>query len=355
MSDTVVDPLLLGQRIVGILETGRRTATYKLATLMALIDHAIEHVPARDADRLAVPIDDLARRVLELYWRQVRPFEGRQLRQSTQSRARIPQAARDLRSAAGVGTAGTPLAIADLRVPNAYAVAIDEVTLCLAQQPLHRLQRLHGSEQSECFLYDDTFLHDRISRRALRVSGDAIVLEPGVAAGLARLSGLLKPALEIMWVDDVRRMNSFLDAEVPDVRAPFKEAFGARCFYCKTGLPEGNPIDHVLPWSLLGIDGLANLVLSCQRCNSDKGNSIPALPLVDRVLGRDRQTLEDIATAIQWPTQYDRVVAAARGVFRSQPGGAATWAGHTARLQLDLSFPPPWLRVEMSSARSESF
>jgi hypothetical protein len=31
------DPLLLGQRVVAILETGLRTATYKLAILMALI------------------------------------------------------------------------------------------------------------------------------------------------------------------------------------------------------------------------------------------------------------------------------------------------------------------------------
>lgn len=39
MSDVVADPLLLGQRVVAILETGQRDETYKLATLMALIDH----------------------------------------------------------------------------------------------------------------------------------------------------------------------------------------------------------------------------------------------------------------------------------------------------------------------------
>ena len=79
--------------------------------------------------------------------------------------------------------------------------------------------------------------------------------------GSLGLAGLLKPALEIMWVEDVRRMNKFLDAEVPDVaghlfgcertalavvREPFKEAFGPHCFYCGTHLPANNPIDHVL-------------------------------------------------------------------------------------------------------------
>jgi hypothetical protein len=48
--------------VVTLLETGLRTATYKLATLMALIDHAIEHVP-EDADAtLEVPIPQLAHR-----------------------------------------------------------------------------------------------------------------------------------------------------------------------------------------------------------------------------------------------------------------------------------------------------
>jgi hypothetical protein len=54
-----------------------------------------------------VPIPDVAYRVLGLYWRQVTPFEGEQLRQSTQTRARIPQAALNLRANGGVLTAIT--------------------------------------------------------------------------------------------------------------------------------------------------------------------------------------------------------------------------------------------------------
>jgi hypothetical protein len=272
-----IDPLLLGQRVAAILETGLRTATYKLATLTALIDQCIEHLPdTRDAP-LTVPIPELAHRVLEIYWRQVRLFDGHELRQSTQPRARILTAASMLRAGAGSGHGGgSALDIAMVRAPEMYRVAVDEVTLCLAQQPLHRLQHLPGEAGSDPFLYDDAFLHDHISRATLRAHGDAIELKPGIAYGLTRLAGLLKPALEIMWVDDVRRMNKFLDAEVPDVaghlfgrerislaavREPFKDVFIARCFYCHADLRSDNPIDHVLPWSLVGIDGLANLVL----------------------------------------------------------------------------------------------
>lgn len=131
---------------------------------------------------------------------------------------------------------------------------------------------------------------------------------PAVRADPFHRHGLLKPALEIMWVDDVRRMNKLLHADVPDVaghlfgrertaldkiRKPLKDAFGPHCFYCGTHLPAGNPIDHVLTWSLVGIDGLANLVLSCARCNADKSNALPAVPIIDRVLDRDRGTGAD--------------------------------------------------------------
>ena len=100
MGGDAADPLLLGQRVVAILETGLRTATYKLATLMALIDHCIENMPERPGDVLRVPIPDLAHRVLEIYWLQVRPFEGHELRQSSQPRARILIATNALREAA---------------------------------------------------------------------------------------------------------------------------------------------------------------------------------------------------------------------------------------------------------------
>lgn len=165
MTSEAPDPLLLGQRVVAILETGLRTATYKLATLMALIEHCIENLPENPDDPLRVPLPELAHRVLRTYWRQVRPFDGHELRQSTQPRARILIATNELRDAAG--RAGS-VEIACLRAPTAYQKAIEDITLCLAQQPLHRLQKLPGADGSDPFLYDDGFLHDHVSRSTLR-------------------------------------------------------------------------------------------------------------------------------------------------------------------------------------------
>ena len=212
-----------------------------------------------------------------------------------------PQGAvKEFRAAARVSIdADSSLGPARDRAYKPYCEAVDDIALCLAQQPLHRLQRLPSASASDPFLYDDSFLDDNVSWRTLHAYGAAIELKPGVAHGLARLAGLLKPALEIMWVEDIRDMNKFLKAEVPDVaghlfgrertalarvRGPFEEAFGAHCFfYCRAVLQDNDPIDHVLPWSLVGIDGLANLVLACDRCNGDKRHALPALDIVDRV------------------------------------------------------------------------
>jgi hypothetical protein len=245
---------------------------------------------------------------------------------------------------------------------------VEEIGLTLAQQPLHRLQRVGTTHDP--FLYDDSWLHDGLTKRQLRERGNAIVLRPGVAYALARLSGLLKPALEILWVEDVRRLNRLHFQKLEDdlaghlfgrsrisltpARQALKEAFGARCFYCGAALSPDNPVDHVLPWSRVGIDGLANLVLSCQRCNGDKSHALPALELVDKAVSRDRSVMEELAQAIEWPTQVDRVVAAARGIYRGEPSGALIWAGVRTTARLDVAYGPEWLRMDYGGGEAST-
>jgi len=96
-------------------------------------------------------------------------------------------------------------------------------------------------------------------------------------------------------------------------------------------------------------------VLACGRCNGSKLHALPALELVDRALAREREVLEQIADRIAWPAQYDRVVAAARGLYRGQPAGTPTWAGPGRSAYLDLAVAPPWLVPDYASAgESES-
>ena len=113
------------------------------------------------------------------------------------------------------------------------------------------------------------------------------------------------------------------------MREPFKEAFGPHCFYCGTHLPANNPIDHVLPWSLVGIDGLANLVLACARCNGDKSGALPAVSIVDRVLERERDVSGgDRVRNCSGRPSMTASSRAARGIYRGQPTGVPTWSGY---------------------------
>ncbi len=359
MIEPTIDALALGQRVVAVLETGLRTATYKLATLMALVDECVEYLPSKPEDELAIPITRLAERVLETYWRQAAPLQGfGQLRQSSQPNARILRAVQRLRDEAASSHIANPGVVRD-RLPVAYRSAVDDVSLTLAQQPLHRLQRLPGAAVVPTFLYDDSWLHDHVSRRTIQENGGVITLYPGVAAGLARLSGLLKPTLELLWVQDVVKLNAGLVEQGQDVsghlfgrerislqrvRWALMDTFGARCFYCETGLRSSSPVDHVLPWSRVGIDGLANLVPACERCNSDKSNTLPAVATVTRVLSRDRLLLREIGTQVGWPVQYERVCRAARGLYRGSPEGAPTWQSRGTFAPLNLRVEPaPWI------------
>lgn len=326
--------------MVAVLETGRRTATYKLATLMALIDHCVEHVPADPSAPLAVPIRDLAERVFAVYWPQVRTLDGvGVLRQSRQSPARIIDAVKIVRVASRAGPTMAP-EVARLRSPAAYEAAIDSIVHTLVRQPLPRLQHLPGKAPSPTFLYDDAWMGEGVSLRTFERHGGVVLLHPGVASGLARLSGLLRPMLEILWVQDVVRLNAALLDEHVDIKAHLfgqqriglsrvREAlfneFGPRCFYCGAGLSSSSPVDHVLPWSRVGLDGLANLVAACTRCNGNKANALPEPALVAEALGRGEQVLARMGSGIAWPVQYDRTRNAARGLYLSSPSGTPLW------------------------------
>ena len=362
-----MEALELGQRIVAVLETGRRTATYKFALLMALVEFCVEHLPEEEAP-LDVSIDALSKRVIALYWRQVLPFAGvGELRQSTQPRVRILTAVSELRNAARrAGT--TSLDLARERVPTAYRKAVCDVTLTLARQPLPRLQHLPGGSAGETFLYDDSWLGEGITQRRIDQHGGVVTLYPGVAANLARLSGLLRPTLEVLWVEDVVRLNAGLRDERYDVaahlfgqerlglgkvREAYFDEFGARCFYCDARLGAQSPVDHVLPWSRVGLDGLANLVPACQPCNLSKSNALPVVAHMTRSLARGREVLARIGAEIGWPVQWDRTAGAARGLYLSAPPGTPLWESRSGYAAVDFHWPDaPWLTVEPDVSHS---
>ncbi|MGB8021648.1 MAG: hypothetical protein WCF04_10505 [Candidatus Nanopelagicales bacterium] len=128
------------QRILAIIGSGRRSATYKPALLLALLELCVERAPA-DGESLVLPLREVADRVLELYWPAARPYPGVDgvLRQATMPNSRISSAIAELRAAVGPGQ--WSLGQVRLSHPGAVNDAVGRIAKALAMQPVPRLQR----------------------------------------------------------------------------------------------------------------------------------------------------------------------------------------------------------------------
>lgn len=107
-----------------------------------------------------------------------------------------------------------------------------------------------------------------------------------------------------------------------------------------TWRPE-SPTPHVLPWSWVGLDGLSNLVLASAACNLNKSQLLPDPRIVVRALDRGQETLTAIADSISWPSQFECVVSAARGLYSTQPAGTPLWIGRQSVdvIRADFAWP----------------
>jgi hypothetical protein len=244
------EALAWAQLLLTVLDEGRRTATYKLAVLLALLDCCVLGTDAHGRAPQVVPVRDLARRVLELYWPQVRPYAGGTvLSQSSQPKAVTVDAVRALRTAAHAAGATTP-AGAERVLPDAFAQTLATLELNLVQMPLGKLQRPQGYSASGArdyprFLYDDRAFHEGVTPRQLQRTPLLVVLQPNVADWLVSLSGLLRPLIELHWTRAVAAFNRQDLAEdrlrevlfgsdrvrLEPLRPGLLEAQQARCFY----------------------------------------------------------------------------------------------------------------------------
>ena len=339
------DPLAWAQLLLTVLDEGRRTATYKLAVLLALLDCCVVGTDAHGRAPQSVPVRDLARRVLELYWPQVRPYEhGVVLRQSSQRNAVTVDAVRELRASASAVGASTA-AMAERALPIEYARAVSTIELNLVQMPLGKLQRPQGYTAAGAydyprFLYDDAAFSEGVTAAALRRKPLHVVLRPDVPDRLVSLSGLLRPLLELHWTRAVAALNgkelgedglrAFLfgseRTRLDRLRPGLLEAQAGRCFYCTRRLPErGVEVDHFVPWSRLPNDALGNLVLADRECNGNKRDHYADLPLLHRWASRPADVLAEVADDVHWPLRLVESWQVARGLYAHLPTGTPLW------------------------------
>jgi hypothetical protein len=91
-----------------------------------------------------------------------------------------------------------------------------------------------------------------------------------------------------------------------------------------------------------------NLVLADRACNNDKRDLLPASPLVDAWVGRNREhegTLANLASVCGWDSDPDGTLAVARSIYRHLPAGLAPFwsgAGH-----VDITHARPGIVIEI--------
>ena len=330
------DPLLLGERLLALLDATQRVSTYKPALLLALTD-AVAQV---EDDR--VPVRLLAERVVESYWRQtvVHPDTQGVLLQNQGGQARVVTAIlrfRDARKAFGRG------GLAALKHGASWERLLDEVELSLAEMPIPRLQQPFGP-----FLYAfDWPWHDAGGwrRRDYLAGPREVVLLPGVRDALISLGPLLRPFVLRWWLDKAAQLNA-RDLRDAQAHVAFEQfLFGqdrasltrlardledlqqGACFYCAERLAK-TEVDHVVPWSFSGDDGLDNLVAACPRCNGAKSATLAAADHVDALVVRNARwsgDLADIARTKTWARDPVRTAATLRTTYLLCPPERPLW------------------------------
>ena len=334
------DTIAFAEKLLLLLDQGAYTATYKVAVLLGLIDVCLEQTSREGKAPRQVACRDLARRVVELYWPQTRPFRGEVvLRQNSTNQAAVVRLVREFREALGPMLASPGQA--EILNPDGFRRLLHEVEWKLVQMPLPRLQVI-GREE-ERFIYDLSWVGE--PTRSSFTSGEldtTIRLRSGVGENLVRLSGLLRPLIQKEWTDRVARFNRghveegelegflFGVPRTPParLRSDLVDLQEGSCFYCRTPLTEAVEVDHFVPWARHPDDGIHNLVVADRRCNNSKRHFLAATRHVERWKGRadDHGTdLDEIAAFHQWPRNATRTGGAARAIYLRLREDARLW------------------------------
>jgi len=349
------EPIVLGEKLLALLEESSTVTTYKPALLMAIIDRAPEFPEG------VIPVSSLAERVIELYWPQTvyYPSTRRVLNQyQPKKQAKIVTSIREFRRTTRATSRTLPTTLTG-EDSKPWLKLRREVECTLAEMPIPRLQR-----PFEPFLYDFDWPWDgeggwsvrRYKVQGRDGAGPGIRLKPGVASALTSLGPLLRPFITRWWTDKAAQLNPGIN----DARSAVEfERFlfgrdrvglerigeglldiqGARCLYCDAGIGKDREVDHFIPWSQSGDDGLFNLVASCRKCNGSKSATLAGPDFVSEVLARNERWRGDLTALGEergWPANRERSGRIARASYLLAPDEKPLWMGSKPETRFDL-------------------
>jgi 5-methylcytosine-specific restriction endonuclease McrA len=98
--------------------------------------------------------------------------------------------------------------------------------------------------------------------------------------------------------------------------------------YCRTPIRAPRDVDHFVPCSCSGDDGLDSLVAACRRCNNRKRATLPAAPHLADLIERNRtrdSDLESLARKRHWPRDRQRSTSITRTACLHSPDERPLW------------------------------
>lgn len=330
---------LLIERLLRVVDEGRRTATYKLALLLAIVD-AVALSPGESE----LPTRFIAERVLSLYYRQTRPFVDihggtHQPRQISMKSSAAVAAVERLRSVAEQSRYRNVDEVRAL-LPDEFADAVDAIEDVFVRYPIPLMQVV-GSNVVP-FLYAVDWSEGTSAKTLKRAGADRVRLLDGVADRLAVLGPMLRSIIELHWTRDVARWTRLpMDDELLRVhlfgseRVSFPRALvgelsamqGDTCFYCGARLGSRRDVDHFLAWSRWPNDAIENLVIADQ-CNGAKADHLAATVHLTRWrlrLETKASDLAQVANKHRWPSARDRTWALAQTTYTHVAAGTPLW------------------------------
>jgi 5-methylcytosine-specific restriction endonuclease McrA len=334
--------IAFAEKLMTVLAYGRKTATYKFAVLLGLIDLCHEKSSASGSAPRRVKVSELAEKVIALYWPHTTPFEhesGVVLEQNSGRRqAEIIQLIRRFRDDE-VGDPSASRTRARLRRREEYDHLVRDVEWKLAEMPLPKLQRV--GDQLDPFVYRIAW-NDEIRRADYASEGfDRTIHFAGDAADhLVRLAPLLRPVIQREWARLVAQFNRLPEGRLEEflfgvervstaaVQSGLRELQEGRCFYCGDRLGSRCDVDHFVPWVRYPDNGIENLVAADRGCNGAKRDHLAAAEHVDawvRRIEQHKSDLAEIAARAQWERHPDRSLSVARSIYLRLPGDARLW------------------------------
>jgi len=340
----------LAEQVLAVLEDGKFSATYKYALFLALTDLCIENGASTD-QAPAFTTRQLARRVLDIYWSHSREFPRKGvLRQSGSGIHRIVKWVEAFRRDCGIDDL---VPLRTLESMAEFQTLLDKVEAKLIEDPIPRLQVLQGRPVP--FLYDCPWtlpITPRTVRHMVREGrgpSNVLQLRPGVAEGLIRLNGVLRPLVEREWARRVAKLNSFAEADVHEflfdsprlntspLRSHLRRMQSGRCFFCAQSLDGQVHVDHFLPRARYADDSIDNLVLSDSTCNSAKKALLPSAAHVSNWVARFADPrLDEVVSSTGWSRDRSVSINVATALYRRLPEGARLWHARTESTSIDV-------------------